>query len=76
MNNDKKFKVLCGIGAVWAILFLVMLKIRTPLLEGVEVFIICAGLAWLAYWTISFIRTKPQPPTESKTNGTTTETKN
>jgi hypothetical protein len=61
--QDKKLKVLLYLGAVWAVLFLVTLRVKAPMLEGVEVMVLVAGLLWLAYWTLSLIRAmlKKQP---------------
>jgi hypothetical protein len=66
--QDKKLKVLLSIGAVWAILFLVTLRVKAPMMEGVEIVVLFAGLAWLAYWTLSTIRAvvkkTPEPPAQ------------
>ncbi len=61
--KDKKLQVLLYIGAVWAVLFLVTLRVKAPMLEGVEVMVLFSGLIWLAYWTFSLIRAtiKKQP---------------
>ena len=73
--KDNKFRVLCVLGIVWALLFGAMLfgvKVN-PRIEML-VSLICVG--WFAYWTLSFIRSKPQSkPTEQQdTNAKSTKT--
>lgn len=61
--KDKKFLVLCLLGLAWISMFVAMLfgaKIH-PRVEAL-VYVICIG--WFAYWTISFIRSKPEQPKE------------
>lgn len=74
--QDKKLKVLLYIGALWAVLFLVTMRVKAPVLEGVEFVVLFAGLCWLVYWTISTIRAVWTPPTseDEKKDKTTTET--
>ena len=75
--QDKKLKILLYIGAVWAVLFMVTLRIKAPMLEGVEIVVLIAGLAWLAYWTLSTIRNvlmKPTTTESKKPNAPTSKT--
>ncbi len=72
--QDKKLKILLYIGAVWAVLFLVTLRVKAPMLEGVEFVVLFAALCWFAYWTLSTILGvwKPKPP-EKKEEDPTSE---
>jgi tellurite resistance protein TehA-like permease len=66
--KDKKFRILCILGAVWALLFLITMRTKAPLLEGVEMMVSFSCIAWFAYWTFSLIRwtKKPEPKKESE----------
>jgi hypothetical protein len=66
--KDKKFRILCILGIVWATLFLITMKVKAPMLEGVEMVVSFSAIAWFAYWTLSTIRwaKKPEPKQESE----------
>lgn len=73
--KDKKLRILVIIGAIWAALFLITLRIKAPILEGVEVAVLVGGLCWLFYWTISIIRSiakKSPEPTTTEANASQT----
>ena len=75
--QDKKFRILCYIGIVWAVLFLITMRVKAPMLEGVEIAVTLAAIVWFFYWTLSMIRwaKKPEPTKESETpNASKTET--
>ena len=71
--KDNKFRVLCGLGLGWLVIFVAMLlgaKIH-PRVEQLVTFLL---LGWFAFWTFSVIRSSRKvPPTETKSNGKTTE---
>lgn len=68
--TDKKFRILCIIGIVWAVLFLITMRVKAPMLEGVEIAVMLAAIVWFFYWTLSAIRwvKKPEPTKESETS--------
>jgi len=76
--KDKKFRVMCILGIVWALLFLVTMRVKAPMLEGVEVLVSFTCVAWFAYWTLSSIFGKTptvekvQPQTESEQSNAST----
>ena len=48
-----KFRTLCILASVWLALFLITMKVKSPVLEGVEVFVWFTALLWFAYWTFT-----------------------
>jgi hypothetical protein len=61
--KDRKFRILCILGIVWALLFLITMRVKAPMLEGVEVVVTFSAIAWFFYWTLSAIKwaKKPEP---------------
>lgn len=54
--KDMKFRVLCIIAAVWAGLFILTMRIKSPRLEQLDILVLFIGIAWFAYWTVSTVR--------------------
>ncbi len=71
--QDKKLKILLYLGAAWGVLFLVTLRVKAPMLEGVEFAVLFAALCWFAYWTVSTMRGIWKPKTPEKEENTTPE---
>lgn len=61
--KDKKFAVLCILGVIWLLLFIAVGEGIRPL-RNVWYMVSAIGIGWFAYWTISFIRSKPEQPTQ------------
>jgi len=62
MNDNKKFKVMCGLGAVWAMMLALMCtgEARFPRPVIYMVSALCVG--WFAYWTLTYMWRKPSTP--------------
>ena len=68
--KDKKFTILCILGAIWLVMFIAMLcgaRIN-PRIEALVAFL-CVG--WFAFWTLSTVKAyffkndaPPIPPTQ------------
>jgi len=72
--KDKKFAILCVLGSIWALIFVSMLfGAKIPPRVEQMVTVIC--IVWFAYWTISFLRKKPDAELDNIISEKVTKTK-
>jgi len=62
MNDNNKFKVMCGLGAVWLIMLIAMVTGVAKIHPRVEILVWAICIGWFAYWTISYVWSKPSTP--------------
>jgi hypothetical protein len=71
MNEQKRFKILVGLGIVWLVIFIAML-LGLKINPRVELLVTAICLSWFAYWTVSMLWNKkpkveqPEQPVEQK----------
>jgi len=72
--KDKKFAILCILGVIWLLLFIAVGEGIRPL-RNVWYMVSAIGVCWFAYWTVSFIRSKPSTEQPTKTTQTNAKSK-
>lgn len=66
--KDKKFSILIKLAVAWLFFFLLTLRVKSPLIEQLDILILFICVCWFGYWTLSFFRGKSMPPDQDKTN--------
>jgi hypothetical protein len=76
MNN--KFGTLCVLGVIWVVMFAVTIVTEARFMaRGVMPMISAICVLWLAYWSVSLLRSAIKSTPESKVDGESkTETVN
>jgi len=53
---------MCGLGAIWLIMLIAMITGVAKINPRVEILVWAICIGWFAYWTISYVWSKPSTP--------------